>query len=273
MVKRGFSLAEALVVMAIISIFFAAATKIITTRPKPKIQVNPHGYFECYKLGGTQYQRSVREQLEIENKAANPSPELQIPEEDTAARLSSVGSRPASSAVAEQVTTQSRGIAEDTGSANPADELTTPAADTAARLPLSSRTTFSADQSERFTTQSPGTAPESNIPESDSVWGRVANAVRRVLGLEDQATNEVEVDAVEAPSRLQVQGLLKEETGVPEEELLTKELDAVIDYREDGTPVTGREFIRSETVAADEINKFADVLPDASECVYRNNGI
>ena len=207
------------------------------------------------------------------NKAANPSPELQIPEEDTAARLSSVGSRPASSAVAEQVTTQSRGIAEDTGSANPADELTTPAADTAARLPLSSRTTFSADQSERFTTQSPGTAPESNIPESDSVWGRVANAVRRVLGLEDQATNEVEVDAVEAPSRLQVQGLLKEETGVPEEELLTKELDAVIDYREDGTPVTGREFIRSETVAADEINKFADVLPDASECVYRNNGI
>lgn len=72
MVKRGFSLAEALVVMAIISIFFAAATKIITTRPKPKIQVNPHGYFECYKLGGTQYQRSVREQLEIENKAASP---------------------------------------------------------------------------------------------------------------------------------------------------------------------------------------------------------
>ena len=48
MVKKGFSLAEALVVMAIISIFFAAASKIITTRPKPPKQVNQHGYYECY---------------------------------------------------------------------------------------------------------------------------------------------------------------------------------------------------------------------------------
>lgn len=72
MVKRGFSLAEALVVMAIISIFFAAGAKIITTRPKVKTQINPHGYFECYKVGGTQYQRSVREELEVERKAAIP---------------------------------------------------------------------------------------------------------------------------------------------------------------------------------------------------------
>lgn len=72
MVKQGFSLAEALVVMAIISIFFAAGAKIVTTRPKAKVQINPHGYFECYKVGGTQYQRSVREELEIEKKAANP---------------------------------------------------------------------------------------------------------------------------------------------------------------------------------------------------------
>lgn len=32
--KKGFSLAEALVVMAVVSIFFAAVTKVITTRPK-----------------------------------------------------------------------------------------------------------------------------------------------------------------------------------------------------------------------------------------------
>lgn len=32
--KKGFSLSEALVVMAVVSIFFAAVTKVITTRPK-----------------------------------------------------------------------------------------------------------------------------------------------------------------------------------------------------------------------------------------------
>ena len=52
MVKKGFSLAEALVVMAIISIFFAAASKIITTKPKIKKQINAHGYYECYYSGG-----------------------------------------------------------------------------------------------------------------------------------------------------------------------------------------------------------------------------
>lgn len=168
--------------------------------------------------------------------ATNPPDELKPPAEDTAARLSNrLDSRPAGSAnQAEVVTTQSRGITEDTVTANP------------------------------------GTVPDSNIPESGSVWDRVANAVRRVLGMEEQTPNEVEVPA---PDRLQEQGLTKEATGVPEEELLTKELDAVIEYREDGTPVTGREYIRSETAAADEINRFADVLPDASECVYRNNGI
>lgn len=52
MVKKGFSLAEALIVMAIISIFFAAASKIITTKPKVKKQINAHGYYECYYSGG-----------------------------------------------------------------------------------------------------------------------------------------------------------------------------------------------------------------------------
>ena len=46
--KKGFSLAEALVVMAVVSIFFAAVTKVITTRPKKPKQANLHGYYECY---------------------------------------------------------------------------------------------------------------------------------------------------------------------------------------------------------------------------------
>lgn len=52
MVKNGFSLAEALIVMAVISILFGAVSKIITTRPKPPVQENSHGYFECYYNGG-----------------------------------------------------------------------------------------------------------------------------------------------------------------------------------------------------------------------------
>ena len=60
MVKKGFSLAEALVVMAIISIFFAAASKIITTKPKVKKQINAHGYYECYDSGGHK-QKYVRD--------------------------------------------------------------------------------------------------------------------------------------------------------------------------------------------------------------------
>lgn len=60
MVKKGFSLAEALVVMAIISIFFAAVSKIITTKPKPPKQVNQHGYYECYLNGGQPTQRYIR---------------------------------------------------------------------------------------------------------------------------------------------------------------------------------------------------------------------
>lgn len=67
MVKKGFSLAEALVVMAIISIFFAAAGKIMTQKPKPIKQQNPHGYFECYLDGGTHKQSSA-----IEEAATDP---------------------------------------------------------------------------------------------------------------------------------------------------------------------------------------------------------
>lgn len=66
MVKRGFSLAEALVVMAVISIFFAVAGKVITQRPKPQVQKNPHGYFECYLDGNTLKQASAAEGVATE---------------------------------------------------------------------------------------------------------------------------------------------------------------------------------------------------------------
>lgn len=63
MVKKGFSLVEALLVMVIISILFAAGTKVITTRPKPMAQTTPHGYYECYNDSGLK-QRYVREGAE-----------------------------------------------------------------------------------------------------------------------------------------------------------------------------------------------------------------
>ena len=63
MVKKGFSIAEALVVMAIISILFAAISKIVTHRPKRPVQENIHGYFECYYNGGLK-QKYVRDGVE-----------------------------------------------------------------------------------------------------------------------------------------------------------------------------------------------------------------
>lgn len=45
--KLGFSLVEALISMAILSIFFAATAKIITTKPKKERVQAPHGSFYC----------------------------------------------------------------------------------------------------------------------------------------------------------------------------------------------------------------------------------
>ena len=55
--KFGFSLAEALVSMLIMSMFFIATSKIITTKPKKEVQANRHGYFECYYDGGVLKQK------------------------------------------------------------------------------------------------------------------------------------------------------------------------------------------------------------------------
>ena len=70
MVKKGFSLAEDLIVMAVISIFFAAAARIITTKPKTQRQNNPHGYYECYYTGSL-HQRYVREGVATETESVS----------------------------------------------------------------------------------------------------------------------------------------------------------------------------------------------------------
>ena len=206
--------------------------------------------------------------------AANPTDELKTPAVDTPVRLpfSSRSARPANEA--ERITTQGRGIADSSEATNPSDELKPPAEDTAARLSneLSSRPSGSLDLQERVTTQSRGTTePDSNISENKGILEKAVDSVKRWFYGEGDEIDEVE--APESSSRLEQEGLTKEATGVDGEELLTKELDAVVDYREDGTPITGRELIESETVAADEIDKFAQIMPEAAECVYRNNGI
>ena len=52
MVKKGFSLVEALVVMTILAVFFAFGARIMTTKPKLKKQDTEHGYYECVYQGG-----------------------------------------------------------------------------------------------------------------------------------------------------------------------------------------------------------------------------
>lgn len=77
--KRGFSLAEALVVMTVVSIFFAFAAKVVTTRQKPQVASNPHGYFECYLDGNTLMQARKNEQVLIAPQNANGTCTFQPP--------------------------------------------------------------------------------------------------------------------------------------------------------------------------------------------------
>ena len=51
-INAGFSLAEVLIAMLIMSVFYVATTKVMTTKQKPQIQEYPHGYYECYDNGG-----------------------------------------------------------------------------------------------------------------------------------------------------------------------------------------------------------------------------
>ena len=53
--------------MLVLSLFFMATSKIISTRPKSEKITNKHGYFECYMNGGR-----VMQKLSLENAAATP---------------------------------------------------------------------------------------------------------------------------------------------------------------------------------------------------------
>lgn len=56
--KQGFSLAEALVSMLIVSIFFIATSKVASYKPRTEPQTNIHGYYECYVSGNTFTQKT-----------------------------------------------------------------------------------------------------------------------------------------------------------------------------------------------------------------------
>jgi len=51
--KKGFSLAEILVAMLILSIFFLAGAKVYTRKQKDEVMKKIHGFYECYWDGGT----------------------------------------------------------------------------------------------------------------------------------------------------------------------------------------------------------------------------
>lgn len=60
--KKAFSLAEVVVVMMLLALFFLASTKVMTQKPKPKSQIDTHGAYECYYDGG------LKQRLTIENE-------------------------------------------------------------------------------------------------------------------------------------------------------------------------------------------------------------
>ena len=77
--KKGFSLAEALISMLVISVFFIVASKVMTMRPKTEYALARHGYYECYKYGGNSYQKRVDgtvagELVQINNKCQTIPP-------------------------------------------------------------------------------------------------------------------------------------------------------------------------------------------------------
>ena len=54
--KKGFSFAEILVSMLILSLFFLAGAKVFTRKEKPEVMKKVHGFYECYWNGGDLYQ-------------------------------------------------------------------------------------------------------------------------------------------------------------------------------------------------------------------------
>lgn len=61
--KRGFSLAEILISMLIMSVAFMALTKVITQKPKKLMEKTPHGFYECYKTNGVLHEDRTRNNI------------------------------------------------------------------------------------------------------------------------------------------------------------------------------------------------------------------
>lgn len=68
--KNGFTLAEMLVSMLVVSVLFAVSTKLLTHKPPVQTVTNPHGFFECYYKEGELYTHSMKGQAEVEPKPA-----------------------------------------------------------------------------------------------------------------------------------------------------------------------------------------------------------
>lgn len=148
----------------------------------------------------------------------------------------------------------------------PPNELKPPAEDTAARLSskLGSRPSGSPFE-EGVTTQSRGNADlGSSI---DHIKGVVTDAVERAKRFFGGEEAEVAPESL-----LEAEGLNKEFES-PEGSLLKKELDQVVEIREDGTKITGRQLLQEELALADEVDSFSNIMEEAAECVFRNNGI
>ncbi len=58
--KFGFSLVEVLISMLILSVVFMAMTNVAAHKAKKKLDKSPHGFYECYKIGGTLYEDITR---------------------------------------------------------------------------------------------------------------------------------------------------------------------------------------------------------------------
>ena len=56
-IKPGFTFAEVLISMLLMSIFFVATAKVMTVRQKTEVHENPHGYYECYQSGSLMQHR------------------------------------------------------------------------------------------------------------------------------------------------------------------------------------------------------------------------
>lgn len=58
--KFGFSLVEVLLSMLILSVVFMAMTNVAAHKAKKNLDKSPHGFYECYKIGGTLYEDITR---------------------------------------------------------------------------------------------------------------------------------------------------------------------------------------------------------------------